>query len=145
VPISGSSTTATDIYLDTKFAASAQSGNKDYRFDWDSSLLDKKGSFLQDYVFNVGTTVPPELSGCTNGFVVEASNSYQRFVTAHSSTPVYPGPAVHYEIRVVHVFPRVRKRFKRQSRCVHVYHRVTRQYAYRRMDAAPGMFERSSE
>jgi hypothetical protein len=59
----------------------------DYRFDWDSSLLDSKGNFLQDYVFNVATAVPPEVSGCTNGFVIEASYNFQRAgANAHNTT-----------------------------------------------------------
>jgi hypothetical protein len=78
VPISGAPQTSVDIYLDTKFAASAAGSSMDYRFDWDSSLLDRKGNFLQDYVFNVATAVPPEVSGCSNGFVIEASNNSQR-------------------------------------------------------------------
>ena len=92
VPISGPSTTSIDIYLDTKFATNANIAGKDYRFDWDSDLLDKKGNFLQDYTFNVATAVPPEVSGCTSGFVIEASNNSQRgSANAHNTTPPNPG------------------------------------------------------
>jgi hypothetical protein len=69
------------IYLDVSFAAT----HSDYRFDWDSSLLDSNGNFLQDFVFNAGANTvysPPTLPACapaTGGyFVITASNNSQR-------------------------------------------------------------------
>src|SRR5271155_519201 len=54
IPITGTgASTSVDIYLDTAFAAASETASKDYRFDWDSDLLDNQGKFLQDYVFNV--------------------------------------------------------------------------------------------
>ncbi len=40
-----------DIYLDTAWAST----HPNYRFDWDSALLDSSGNFLEDFVFAVGT------------------------------------------------------------------------------------------
>ena len=83
-----------DIYLDTAFAAAARAtnGTKDYRFDWDSDLLDSKGKFLQDYIFNVATGQSTDScapSNATEGFyVVEASTNSQRGgANAHNPTP----------------------------------------------------------
>jgi len=72
--------TSLDIYLDTNFAAASESSLKDYRFDWDSDLLDNQGKFLQDYVFNVA--VGDGHDSCASGsggyFVIEASTNSQR-------------------------------------------------------------------
>src|ERR1700687_1832441 len=69
------------IYLDVSFAAT----HSDYRFDWDSSLLDVNGNFLQDFIFNGGANTmysPPTRPACapaTGGyFVITASNNSQR-------------------------------------------------------------------
>ena len=90
------STTSIDIYLDTAFAgpARASGGAKDYRFDWDSDLLDSKGQFLQDYIFNVATGQSTDI--CTPGglggfYVIEASTNSQRGgANAHNPTPPNP-------------------------------------------------------
>ncbi len=65
-------TTSLDIYLDTTWASS----HPDIRFDWDTALNDNKGNFLQDYVFNAGTS-PTAWPGGT-GFVVNASTNADR-------------------------------------------------------------------
>ena len=61
--------TQADIYLDVVWAAT----HRDYRFDWDSAINDNTGAFLQDYVFNAGTSPagPP-------GFFVNASTNGNR-------------------------------------------------------------------
>ena len=66
---SGGYLTQVDIYLDVDWAAT----HLDYRFDWDSSINDNTGNFLQDYVFNAGTSPagPP-------GFFVNASTNATR-------------------------------------------------------------------
>ena len=58
--------TQVDIYLDVAFAAT----HPDYRFDWDSAINDFSGSFLRDFVFNVGTA--PDGPA---GFLVNASTN----------------------------------------------------------------------
>jgi len=106
IPINqgGSATTSIKIYLDTAFAASAAGSGADYRFDWDSALLDSDGLFLQDYVFNVATGQVGDCSGAAIAsrrkaagilggsggeqpqetapppqfYVIEVSNGYQR-------------------------------------------------------------------
>ena len=86
IPIKGGSETSIDIYLDTAFAAAARAslGGKDYRFDWDSDLLDNQGMFLQDYIFNVAigqstdSCAPGGLLGASGFYVIEATNNSQR-------------------------------------------------------------------
>jgi hypothetical protein len=81
VPITSSgSSTSVDIYLDTAFAAASETAWKDYRFDWDSDLLDNQGNFLQDYVFNVaiGDGRDSCASSGSGYFVIEASTNSQR-------------------------------------------------------------------
>jgi hypothetical protein len=92
VPIpAGGSITSIDIYLDVNFAAV----NPDYRFDWDSALLDSQGGFLQDFIFNVGTgnpAVPVACAPASGGyFVISASNNSQR----GSAYPQNPGKMPH--------------------------------------------------
>jgi hypothetical protein len=72
--------TSLDIYLDTNFAAASESTMKDYRFDWDSDLLDNQGKFLQDYVFNVAVGDGHDSCAPASGgyFVIEASTNSQR-------------------------------------------------------------------
>jgi len=91
------SITSIDIYPDTAFAATARAsaGATDYRFDWDSDLLDRKGRFLQDYIFNVATGQSTDScapSNATEGFyVIEASTNSQRSgANAHNPTPSNP-------------------------------------------------------
>jgi hypothetical protein len=60
--------TQADIYLDVTWATT----HPDYRFDWDSSINDNAGNFLQDYVFNAGT------SPAGDGFFVNASTNATR-------------------------------------------------------------------
>lgn len=60
--------TQADIYLDVAWSAS----HPDYRFDWDSSINDNTGAFLQDYVFNAGT------NPAGAGFFVNASTNATR-------------------------------------------------------------------
>jgi hypothetical protein len=76
---SGASTSL-DIYLDTAFASASEAASKDYRFDWDSDLLDNQGKFLQDYIFNVAVGDGHDSCAPSSGgyFVVEASNNSQR-------------------------------------------------------------------
>jgi hypothetical protein len=67
----------------------------DYRFDWDSDLLDSKGSFLQDYIFNAATGQSSDHCAPINptqGFyVIEASTNSQRSgANAHNATPPNP-------------------------------------------------------
>jgi hypothetical protein len=63
------------IYLDMSFAAT----HSDYRFDWDSDLLDVNRNFLQDYIFNAGTgPVVPDLCGPDPHFTIAASFNSQR-------------------------------------------------------------------
>jgi hypothetical protein len=96
IPIGNGTTTSIDIYLDTAFAATNNStaNGKDYRFDWDSDLLDSRGQFLQDYIFNVATGNTNDTCGPRGGggfFVVEASTNSQRAgANAHSTTPPNP-------------------------------------------------------
>jgi hypothetical protein len=100
IPIKGNgSMTSIDIYLDTAFAAAARvsGGSTDYRFDWDSDLLDSKGSFLQDYIFNVATGQSSDScvpSGPGGFYVIEASTNSQRSgANAHNPTPSNPPQA----------------------------------------------------
>jgi hypothetical protein len=96
IPIKGNgSTTSIDIYLDTAFAAAARAslGSQDYRFDWDSDLLDSAGMFLQNYIFNVATgQITDACAPVTGGFyVIEASTNSQRSgANAHNPTPPNP-------------------------------------------------------
>ncbi len=60
--------TQVDIYLDVAWATT----HLDYRFDWDSAINDNTGAFLQDYVFNAGT------SFTGSGFFVNASTNATR-------------------------------------------------------------------
>ena len=92
IPIKGNGAVdSVDIYLDTNFAntARASNGSTDYRFDWDSDLLDSKGSFLQDYIFNVATGQNGDSCAPASGgfYVVEASTNSQRgSANAHNPT-----------------------------------------------------------
>lgn len=90
IPIVGNgSSTSIDIYLDTAFAAASAAASKDYRFDWDSDLLDNQGNFLQDFVFNVAVGDGHDSCASSSGgyFVIEASASSQRSgANAHSSS-----------------------------------------------------------
>jgi hypothetical protein len=96
IPIKGNgSMTSVDIYLDTAFAATARvsGGSTDYRFDWDSDLLDSKGQFLQDYIFNVATGQSSDSCAPSAGgfYVIEASTNSQRSgANAHNPTPPNP-------------------------------------------------------
>jgi hypothetical protein len=72
--------TQVDIYLDVAFAAT----HPDYRFDWDSAINDFSGSFLRDFVFNVGTAHYGPA-----GFFVNASTNAFR----NSSFPENPCPS----------------------------------------------------
>jgi hypothetical protein len=65
--------TQADIYLDVAWASS----HLDYRFDWDSSINNNSGNFLQDYVFNAGTNPTPTLLSPA-GFFVNASTNATR-------------------------------------------------------------------
>ena len=89
IPITGNgASTSIDIYLDTAFAAASEAASKDYRFDWDSDLLDNQGNFLQDYVFNVAVGDGNDSCAPSSGgyFVLEASTNTQRSgANAHSS------------------------------------------------------------
>jgi hypothetical protein len=89
IPISGNgAVTSVDIYLDTNFATASAAASKDYRFDWDSNLLDNQGKFLEDYVFNVAIGDGHDSCAPASGgyFVVEASNKSQRSgANAHAS------------------------------------------------------------
>jgi hypothetical protein len=94
IPIKGNgSLTSIDIYLDTAFAATnnTTANNTDYRFDWDSDLLDSKGGYLQDYIFNVATGNAGDTCSPRGGggfFVVEASTNSQRpGANAHNPAP----------------------------------------------------------
>jgi hypothetical protein len=98
IPIKGNgSMTSIDIYLDTAFAAgnNTTANGKDFRFDWDSDLLDSKGSFLQDYIFNVATGNASDTCSPGGGFfVVEASTNSQRSgANAHNPAPPNPPQA----------------------------------------------------
>jgi hypothetical protein len=75
--------TQLDIYLDVTWAATHQ----DYRFDWDSSINDSSGNFLQDYVFNAGTSP----SGPA-GFFVNASTNATRSGAYPENPCPDPGP-----------------------------------------------------
>jgi hypothetical protein len=96
IPMSkNGSETSIDIYLDTSFAAAARAsaGLIDYRFDWDSDLLDSKGMFLQDYIFNVATGQNTDSCAPASGgfYVIEASTNSQRSgANAHNPTPPNP-------------------------------------------------------
>jgi uncharacterized repeat protein (TIGR01451 family) len=65
------------IYLDTAFALD----HADYRFDWDSAINNSSGTFLQDYVFNAGTTA--------TGFIIGTSTNAGR----GSTFPANPCPS----------------------------------------------------
>jgi hypothetical protein len=102
IPIKGNgSMTSIDIYLDTTYAATnnTMANGMDYRFDWDSDLLDSKAMFLQDYIFNVatGSAANGDTCGPRGGggfFVVEASTNSQRSgANAHNPTPPNPPQA----------------------------------------------------
>jgi len=90
IPITGNgSSTSIDIYLDTAFASASEAASKDYRFDWDSDLLDNQGNFLQDYIFNLAVGDGHDSCAPTSGgyFVIEASTNTQRSgANAHSSS-----------------------------------------------------------
>ncbi|HXB17082.1 MAG TPA: hypothetical protein VNV44_15205 [Solirubrobacteraceae bacterium] len=75
--------TSLDIYLDTSYAIA----HPDARFDWDTGLRGSAGEFLQDYVFNAGTS-PSGWSG-GSGFVVNASTNAGR----ENSYPENPCPS----------------------------------------------------
>jgi len=95
IPIAGTgSSTSIDIYLDTAFAAASESSSKDYRFDWDSDLLDSQGTFLQDYMFNVAVGDGHDSCASSSGgyFVIEASNASQR-AGANAHNPANPPQA----------------------------------------------------
>jgi hypothetical protein len=79
--------TSVDVYLDTSFAAN----HPDYRFDWDSAINDSTGHFLQDYVFNAGTTPLAYPGG--PGFVVNASTNAGRSNAFPENTCPGPGTA----------------------------------------------------
>jgi len=89
IAITGSgASTSLDIYLDTNFAAASAAASKDYRFDWDSDLLDNQGKFLQEYVFNVAIGDGHDSCAPSSGgyFVIEASTASQRSgANAHSA------------------------------------------------------------
>jgi len=91
-------TTSIQIYLDTAFAAPARAsvGSTDYRFDWDADLLDSKGTYLQDYIFNVATGQNTDACAPASGgfYVIEASTNSQRSgANAHNPTPPNPPQA----------------------------------------------------
>jgi hypothetical protein len=97
IPIKGNgSLTSIDIYLDTAFAATnnTTANGQDFRFDWDSDLLDSKGAYLQDYIFNVATGNNGDTCGPRGGggfFVIEASTNSQRSgANAHNPAPPNP-------------------------------------------------------
>lgn len=75
--------TQADIYLDVNWSI----GKHDWRFDWDSSINDNNGNFLQDYVFNVGTN--PSGAG---GFFVNASTNATRSGAFPENPCPSPGP-----------------------------------------------------
>ena len=75
--------TQADIYLDTSWAAT----HPDYRFDWDSAINDNTGSFLQDYVFNAGTSPTP-----APAFFVNASTNATRSGANPENPCPDPGP-----------------------------------------------------
>jgi len=77
---SGGYLTQVDIYLDVTWSTT----HPDYRFDWDSSINDNTGMFLQDYVFNAGTN--PAAGG---GFFVNASTN----ATRSAAFPENPCPS----------------------------------------------------
>lgn len=88
--------TSVDIYLDTAFASASEASMMDYRFDWDSDLLDNQGQYLQDYVFNVA--VGNGMDSCAPGtggyYAIEASTNSQRSgANAHNLTPPNPPQA----------------------------------------------------
>jgi hypothetical protein len=92
IPITGNgSSTSIDIYMDTAFAAASEAASKDYRFDWDSDLLDNQGNFLQDFVFNVAVGDGHDSCAAPSGgyFVIEASTASQRS-GANAHNPVNP-------------------------------------------------------
>jgi hypothetical protein len=96
IPIKGNgSTTSIDIYLDTAFAVTARTsaGATDYRFDWDSDLLDSKGHFLQDYIFNVATGQSTDSCAPSAGgfYAIEAATNSQRG-SANAHNPAPPNP-----------------------------------------------------
>lgn len=72
-----------DVYLDVGWAAT----HNDYRFDWDTAINNNTGGFLRDYVFNVGTQLPPLYPG--PGFYVNASTNALR----SGAFPENPCPA----------------------------------------------------
>lgn len=96
IPIKGNgSTTSIDIYLDTAFAAAPRTSGTaiDYRFDWDSDLLDAQNNFLQDYIFNVATGQSTDSCAPSAGgfYVIEASTNSQRSgANAHNPAPPNP-------------------------------------------------------
>ena len=74
--------TQADIYLDVSWALT----HSDWRFDWDSSINDNTGSFLQDYVFNAGT------GPFGDGFYVNASTNATRSGAFPENPCPNPGP-----------------------------------------------------
>jgi len=102
----GGYTTQVDVYLDVAYANAnpdSYPGNigcltanssdttcKGTRFDFSSAINDAGGSFLQDYVFNVGTGDPNQPNPCSSpagGFVVAASTNAFR----SGASPYDPG------------------------------------------------------
>ena len=62
--------TQLDIYLDTAWAASHHTATKDWRVDWISAINNNAGTFLRDFVFNIGTT--------PTGYIVQSSTNSGR-------------------------------------------------------------------
>ena len=69
--------TQLDIYLDVAWAAT----HPDTRFDWISAINRNDGSFLRDFVFNVGTTA--------TGYIVQSSTNSTR----SGANPYVPCPS----------------------------------------------------
>ena len=74
---SGGYLTQLDIYLDVAWAAA----HPDTRFDWISAINNSSGSFLRDFVFNVGTL--------GSGYIVQSSTNSTR----SGANPYFPCPA----------------------------------------------------
>ena len=73
-------TTSLDIYL--KYGAA-----NDMRFDWDNAINKSDGTFLRDFVFNVGFYNDTDSTGAGDRFVISASNNANQ----NNSYPKDPG------------------------------------------------------
>jgi hypothetical protein len=86
---SGGYLTQVDIYLDVTWA----DGHRDYRFDWSSAINTNAPttppSFLRDFVFNAGTSLPLEPAGF---WINSSTNAFRSGAFPENPCPNPPNP-----------------------------------------------------